>query len=143
MRPVLPINVPLRPGYQDQQKQFARAFAILRDAVAQHAFPGASLAVSHQGRLIASHGVGRFTYDDGAASVAADTIFDIASITKAVATTTMAMILFERVALRLEAPVAQVLPEFTSLSPAHQKAKREAVTVQMLLAHSSGLPAYE
>jgi len=135
--------VSLRPDYQNQQKQFARAFAILRDAVGQHAFPGASLAVSYRGGLIASHGVGRFTYQDDAPSVAADTVFDIASITKAVATTTMAMILFERGALKLDAPVAQVLPEFLSLSPAHQKAKREAATVRMLLAHSSGLPAYE
>ncbi len=120
-----------------------RAFAILRDAIEQHAFPGASLAVSHQGKLIASHGFGHFTYDDKATPVAADTVFDIASITKAVATTTMAMVLFERGSLNLETSIAQVLPEFVSLSPAHQKTKREAVTVRMLLAHSSGLPAYE
>ncbi len=40
-------------------------------------------------------------------------------------------------------PVAQLLPEFVTLSPPHQRAKREAVTLRMLLAHSSGLPAYE
>ncbi|MFZ0707897.1 MAG: serine hydrolase domain-containing protein [Candidatus Korobacteraceae bacterium] len=136
-------QVSLRPDYRDQQKQFARAFAILRDAMEQHAFPGASLAVAHQGKLIASHGFGRFTYDDSAPQVTADTVFDIASITKAVATTSVAMILFERQSLKLEAPVAQLLPEFVNLSPTHQKQKREAVTVRMLLAHSSGLPAYE
>jgi len=53
------------------------------------------------------------------------------------------MILFERESLNLEAPVAQLLPEFVTLSPPHQRSKREAVTVRMLLAHSSGLPAYE
>ncbi len=75
--------------------------------------------------------------------VTRDTVFDLASITKAVATTSMAMVLFERGVLRLDAPVAQFLPEFVTLNPLHQKPKREAVTVRMLLAHSSGLPAYE
>ena len=72
-----------------------------------------------------------------------ETVFDLASLTKVVATTTAAMILFERRRLDLEAPVAETLPEFVVLSPPHQKARREAVTVRMLLAHSSGLPAYE
>ncbi len=140
---LLQSNASLRPDYADQQKQFARAFAVLRDAIQQHAFPGAALAVAYQGKLLASHGFGRFTYDDAAPSVTRETVFDIASITKAVATTDMAMILFERGSLKLETPVAQLLPEFVTLSPPHQKAKREAVTVRMLLAHSSGLPAYE
>jgi len=72
-----------------------------------------------------------------------DTVFDLASLTKAVATTSMAMILFERGILDLETPVAQLLPDFVTLNPPDQKATREAVTVRMLLAHSSGLPAYE
>jgi CubicO group peptidase (beta-lactamase class C family) len=53
------------------------------------------------------------------------------------------MLLFERGQLKLDAAIAQLLPEFVSLSPAHQKPRRESVTVHMLLAHSSGLPAYE
>jgi CubicO group peptidase (beta-lactamase class C family) len=135
--------VSLHPDYQDQQTRFSRAFAVLRDAVQQRAFPGASLAVSQHGKLIASHGFGRFTYDDASPAITADTVFDIASITKAVATTSIAMILLERGSLKLETPVAQLLPEFVTLNPPHQKPKREAVTVRMLLAHSSGLPAYE
>jgi CubicO group peptidase (beta-lactamase class C family) len=99
--------------------------------------------VAHRGTLVASHGFGRFTYDDSAPAVARDTVFDIASITKAVATTTMAMMLFERGSLKLDAAVAQWLPEFVSLSPPHQRRTREAITLRMLLAHSSGLPAYE
>jgi len=138
-------HVPLAlvPAYDDQQQRFARAFAILRDAVEEQAFPGAALAVGYQGKLTASHGFGRFTYDSDAPPITRETVFDIASVTKAVAATTVAMILFERGWLKLEAPVAQLLPEFVSLSPPHQRPKREAVTVRMLLAHSSGLPAYE
>ncbi len=135
--------VTLRPAYDDQQKRFARAFGILREAVTQGAFPGAVLAVAHRGSLVASHGFGRFTYDEESAQVERETIFDLASITKAVATATAAMILYERGLLKLDAPVSAALPEFTSLSAAHQRARRDSVTIRMLLAHCSGLPAYE
>jgi CubicO group peptidase (beta-lactamase class C family) len=138
-------QAPLRllPAADDQDRKFARAFAIARDAIEQHAFPGAAIAVGHRGKLVASCGFGHFTYDDASPSVTRDTIFDIASVTKAVATTTAAMILFERGELKLEQPVFGVLPEFVSLSPVHQRPRRELVRIGMLLAHSSGLPAYE
>ena len=67
-----------------------------------------------------------------------DTLFDLASVTKAIATTTMAMILYERGLLELEAPVSGTIPEFLT-----DDQRRHAVTFRMLLAHSSGLPAYE
>lgn len=70
-------------------------------------------------------------------------MFDIASLTKVVATTTMAMLLFERGELKLEASLEGILPEFVALAPQHQRGRRRAITMQMLLAHSSGLPAYE
>jgi len=135
--------VALQPSYGDQQERFARVFAILRDGIEQTAFPGAALAVAHQGRLVASHGFGRFTYDESAPQVTQDAVFDLASLTKVVATTTIAMMLWERGSLTLDAPISQLLSEFVTLTPPHQRAKREAVTVRMLLAHSSGLPAYE
>ena len=123
-------------AFHQQEAQFARAFAILRNAVAQHAFPGAALAATSRGNLIASQGFGRFTYDAASPEVHAETIFDLASVTKVVATTSMAMLLYERDSLDLEAPIASLLPEFG------QGGDRRTVTVRMLLAHSSGLPAY-
>lgn len=121
-----------RPAFHQQDAQFARAFAILRDAIGQRAFPGAALAVTDRGNLIACQGFGHFIYDTKSPAVQADTIFDLASVTKVVATTSMAMLLYERGALELDAPVASVLPEF----------RHPAVTIRQLLAHSSGLPAY-
>ena len=53
------------------------------------------------------------------------------------------MVLHDRGSLSLDEPVAATLPEFVSLAPKHQKAWRDAITVRMMLAHSSGLPAYE
>jgi len=131
------------PAFQQQEKQFARAFAILREAIAQRAFPGASLAVTHGGSLVASQGFGRFTYEGDSPEVQANTVFDIASITKVVATTAIAMLLYERGKLPLDEPLAKTLPEFITLAPKHHQAERELVTMRMLLAHSSGLPAYE
>ncbi|MFZ0138927.1 MAG: serine hydrolase, partial [Candidatus Sulfotelmatobacter sp.] len=69
------------------------------------------------------------------------TLFDLASLTKALATTTTAMLLYERGLLDLEAPVSAIVPEFTT--DAAKDHRRREVTLRMLLAHSSGLPAHE
>ncbi len=71
--------------------------------------------------------------------VTAATLFDLASLTKPIATTTMAMLLYERGLLELEAPIAGILPELIS----KKDPRRANITFRMLLAHSSGLPAYE
>ncbi len=120
-----------------------RAFALIRSAITKRAFPGAALAVTHYGALVASRSFGRFTYQADPPEVQPDTVFDLASLTKVIATTGVAMLLYDRGKLSLDEPVADALPEFVSLAPKHQAAWREAVTVRMLLAHSSGLPAYE
>ncbi|HTR22630.1 MAG TPA: serine hydrolase domain-containing protein [Terriglobales bacterium] len=121
-----------------QGQVFDRAFAILNRAIEARAFPSCSLAVTHRGELIAQRGLGRFTYDPESKEVTTTTIFDLASLTKIVATTAMAMILYERGILDLETPVMAIVPEFASNSP-----RRAEITLRMLLAHSSGLPAYE
>lgn len=131
------------PAFERQERQFARVFAIIRQAIAERAFPGAALAVAYRGELVAAQGFGRFTYDEKAPAVEPDTVFDLASLTKVVATTGVGMLLYERGELLLDEPVAQTLPEFVSLAPKGQQAKRETVTIRMLLAHCSGLPAYE
>lgn len=121
-----------------QDQRFRNAFGILSDAIAARAFPACSLAVTYRGELVANRALGRFTYDSSSAEVTNASIFDLASLTKVVATTVMAMILYERGVLDLEAPVTAIVPEFGSAD-----ARRAEVTLRMLLAHSSGLPAYE
>lgn len=121
-----------------QDDRFRSAFDLLARAIVARAFPGCSLAVTHRGELVAHKALGRFTYEPSSPAVAADSLFDLASVTKVVATTAMAMVLYERGVLDLEAPVAAIVPEFAS-----GDAMRGEVTMRMLLAHSSGLPAYE
>ncbi len=129
--------VQLAPAFQQQEKQFSRAFDIVREAIEAHAFPGASIAVTIDGRLVAWRGLGRFTYDPESPSVSPTTVYDLASVSKAVATTTMAMILYERGKLPLDIKVCELLPTFDG-----DDRRRREVTVRMLLSHSSGLPGY-
>jgi serine-type D-Ala-D-Ala carboxypeptidase len=146
----------LLPDWQKQDEVFSAAFSILEAAIAARAFPAASVAVTHQGRLIALKTFGHFVYetDSGAPLLAgfarsgdfhvdSGTLFDLASVTKVVATTTMAMILYERGLLELEAPILGTIPEFLADSCGEVDPRRREVTFRMLLAHSSGLPAYE
>ncbi len=128
-------------AFENQDETFARAFSVLQQAIAQQAFPAASIAVTHNGRLIVVKAFGAFTYEPNSPTVTPSTLFDLASLTKVVATTTMAMLLYERGLLDLEAPVAAIVPEFTH--DAEKDPRRHEVALRLLLAHSSGLPAYE
>ena len=128
----------LIPAYEQQDTDFAPAFALLQNAIAERVFPAASLAVTHKGKLIALKAFGRFTYEPDAPETAPESIFDIASLTKIVATTSMAMILYELGLLDLDMPAVAMVPEFAADNP-----RNPEVSIRMLLAHSSGLPAYE
>jgi CubicO group peptidase (beta-lactamase class C family) len=123
-----------------QEQRFARSFQVLRDAIDQHAFPGAAISVTWRGEIVALSGTGRFTYEPDSSAVQRETVYDLASVTKVVATTPMAMILYDRGLLDIEAPVMSLVPEFGGNHS--DDPRRAAVTVRMLLAHASGLPAY-
>lgn len=125
-------------AFEDQEQRFQAPFEILRSAIATRAFPGASVAITYRGDVVALQGFGRFTYGKDSKPVDKNTIYDLASVTKVVATTAMAMLLFERGELSLDAKVVELLPEFET-----EDERRKAITIRMLLAHSSGLPAYE
>jgi CubicO group peptidase (beta-lactamase class C family) len=130
------------PSFEDQEKVFRRSFQVLEEAIENRAFPGASVAITQSGKLVGSKALGRFAYDANSAPVGSSTVFDLASVSKVVATTSMAMILYERGLLDPEMPVVGVLPEFVGGSSGNDPRRRE-VTFHMLLAHGSGLPAYE
>ena len=130
-------TLPLATTIEDQDTLLEYAFAILDEGIKQRAFPGASVAITSQGALVAHKGFGHYTYDKKARAVEAESIFDIASLTKVVATTTMAMLLHERGILDLDSFIIGTLPEFAVADD-----RRDQVTFRMLLAHNSGLPAW-
>lgn len=116
---------------------------LLDDFVAEGAFPGGVLAIGHRGKLADLHAFGRLS-NDGPATTP-DSIYDLASLTKVVATTTMAMILVDEGRLDLDAPVQNYLPLF--LGEGTDGLDKARVTVRQLLTHSSGIdwwaPLYE
>jgi CubicO group peptidase (beta-lactamase class C family) len=125
-------------AHEQQDTVFAPAFALLQTAVAERVFPAASVAVTHKGKLQAKKAFGCFTYEPNAPAATPDSIFDLASVTKVVATTSMAMVLYQLGLLDLDMPAVAMVPEFAADNP-----RNPEVTIRMLLAHSSGLPAYE
>lgn len=100
----------------------------------RRAFPGGVLAAGHPDGRVHLHPFGRLSCGDDAPPVTAGTLYDLASLTKVVATTTMAMILVDEGKLDLDQPVRELLPGFRGPG-------KEAVTVRHLLTHSSGLDA--
>jgi serine-type D-Ala-D-Ala carboxypeptidase len=129
---------------QNQRNRFAQAYSVLERAIADHAFPGAAFGVLLNGEILALDGVGRFTYDPESPAVTPMTVYDLASVTKVIATTSAAMLLHDRGKLDLDLLVGDVLPSFAigaqHRSPWHSE--RRHITLRHLLAHSSGLPAY-
>jgi CubicO group peptidase (beta-lactamase class C family) len=126
------------PAFEQQDSVFQAAFASLNQAISHKVFPAASVAVTHRGSLVALQSFGRFTYNSASPPAMVAGIFDLASVSKIIATTTMAMILYQRGLLDLEMPVASIVPEFLA-----GDSRRRDITLRLLLAHSSGLPAYE
>jgi CubicO group peptidase (beta-lactamase class C family) len=114
---------------------FARAAALLSGAVAERAFPAASVEVGHRDGPTWRQAFGTLTYDADSPASDNGTIFDLASLTKVIATTTLAMRAVDDGALTLDDLVATWLSEWRGVD-------REGVTVRDLLAHTSGLPAY-
>jgi CubicO group peptidase (beta-lactamase class C family) len=120
-----------------QDHRFAAAFAILNEAVSTHAFPGASIAIVHGNDLIALRSFGRYTFAPASPEITPLTIFDLASVSKVMATTIAAAILWERGKLGLDDDVAALALDFGS-----NDLRRYDVTLRHLLTHTSGLPAY-
>lgn len=119
---------------------FAAVRDCLREALGQRVFPGAAWGVLHQGTIVALEAAGRFTYDGGSAAVRPETAFDLASVSKVVATTAAAMLLADRGLFHPDARLGDILPGFVvGMEPGSGK---ERVTLRMLLAHTSGVVGY-
>ena len=109
--------------------------SLMRVAIAAGAAPGGSLVIGRFGRLVHVAGYGRLDTAHAARTVDENSIFDMASLTKVIATTTAAMILEEQGLLDLERTVASYLPGFDS-------PEKSAITVRQLLEHRGGLEAF-
>ncbi len=111
---------------------FADVDATVERFIEGRAFPGAVVAVGRNGALVHLKAYGRLTYEPDAGPMKVDTIFDLASLTKVIATTTMAMMMVDEGRLDLDRPVRDFFPKFTG-------GLKDRITVRHLLTHSSGI----
>jgi CubicO group peptidase (beta-lactamase class C family) len=124
-----------RPALPEEAGMDAHALSeigdIIMDAIADSAFPGAAVAVGRGDLLPLVRSYGSFTYDSDQ-HVEPSSQFDLASLTKVIATTTAVMLLYEADSLSLDDTVADYVPEFGQNG-------KQAVTIRDLLTHTGGL----
>ncbi|GBD91455.1 penicillin-binding protein 4* [bacterium BMS3Abin04] len=116
--------------------KFEKVDSLMNTAIRDSVFPGATLLVGNKSGTIYEKAYGHYTYDTTSPRMTLNTIFDLASVSKVIGTTSAAMILYDRGKLKLDEKVATYLPEFGN----HGK---EKITVRNLLLHNSGLPAFK
>jgi uncharacterized protein YbbC (DUF1343 family)/CubicO group peptidase (beta-lactamase class C family) len=127
-------TTPAPVASKEEQSWFAPLDELLKDAIASGNAPGAVLLVAHNGLVAYRKAYGTRTVGANAEPMTADTIFDLASLTKVIATTTCVMRLEQLGQIKLNDPVAKYIPDFAQNG-------KEDVTIRMLLTHYSGLPA--
>jgi CubicO group peptidase (beta-lactamase class C family) len=114
---------------------FRSARRVITDGLGSRAFPACVCEVGRSTGPVWIEAFGQMTYDADALPVTTTTIFDLASLTKVIAATSLVMAMVQRGKLSVETPVAAVLDQWRG-------GGREAVTIGHLLDHSSGLPAH-
>lgn len=132
----------LQPMDAREDSQLRSAYDVVERAVRDKATPGATLAVGLRGK-VAVHAFGKLSYEAKSPTVKTRTMYDIASLTKVVATTTLVAKLVEgdfAVPLDLDAKIEKYLPEWAT---GPQPEWRHRVTVRHLLTHTSGLPPFK
>ena len=129
----LPAKAPSAVGMS--AARLANIDRVIERGIRAGGYPGAAVVVGRKGAAVWEKGFGRLGWTGDAGSVVPErTIYDLASLTKVVGTTTAVMILFDEGKLHLDDRVVQYIPEFGG-------GAKDNVTIRMLLEHRSGLPA--
>jgi len=115
---------------------FIKVDNIIKKAIQDSAFPCAVLLVAKDGVIVHHKAYGTYDYSPHSRQIDVNTIFDLASVTKVIATTSAAMKLYDEGKLDLDEKVASYIPRFAQNG-------KENVTVRNLLVHDSGLPAWK
>ncbi|HEY0565109.1 MAG TPA: serine hydrolase [Terriglobales bacterium] len=120
-------------GYaQQNQYDFRTLDSVVQDAIANKQAPGAVVLVGHNGHVVYRKAFGKRSLEPTQEPMTVDTVFDIASLSKCVATATAMMVLYEQGRFRLNDPVSMYMPEFRGDG-------KEQITIRQLLTHYSGL----
>ena len=129
----LPVKAPTSVGMSESRLETIDR--VVTRGISAGGYPGAAVVVGRKGAAVWSKGFGHIGWTPDAASVDANrTIYDIASLSKVVGTTSAIMLLYDEKRIDLDAPVFRYLPAFSG-------GNKDKVTVRQLLTHRSGLPA--
>jgi CubicO group peptidase (beta-lactamase class C family) len=117
---------------------FSKVAEIMRKSVADHAFPGGTIAVGNDKEVVWSEAFGNQDYTHLQA-VTPNTLYDLASLTKVIGTTSVYMKLVEAEKINVKHPVREYLPDFIDKAPTpHDKELRHNITIENLLTHTGG-----
>ena len=122
-------------GYFSVAQDFSEVDNVIMSGISGNAFPGAQILVGNDKDILYQKSYGNFTYDISSQKVTDNNLFDIASVTKVVATTTAVMKLYEERKIDLNDYVIEYIPEFSG-------GGRDNITILNLLLHNSGLKAW-
>ena len=129
--PRRPVHAPRHASVASRLTDSTRA--VLTRALADGAFPGAIAVIGNRTGILASYGVGRLDVAD-ATRPTVSTIYDLASLTKIIATTSLIVHLVDAGRVALDSPAVRYLPDWKG-------PRASEITVRQLLTHSSGLAA--
>jgi uncharacterized protein YbbC (DUF1343 family) len=116
-------------------ERLARIDGVVTESIANHELPGSVVLIGHRGKVAFRKAYGNRAVEPFSEPMTVDTVFDVASLTKVVATTTSVMILIEEGKLLLSDPVVRFIPEFAAGG-----GDRAKVTIEHLLTHRAGFP---
>lgn len=129
----LPVKAPRTVGMS--AARLAKIDHVVMRGIQAGGYPGAAVVVGRKGAAVWQRGFGRLDWTDESATVdPTESIYDLASLTKVVGTTTALMILYDEGKVHLDDPVSKYIPEFSG-------GEKDLVTLRLLLEHRSGLPA--
>jgi CubicO group peptidase (beta-lactamase class C family) len=129
----LPVKAPRTVGMS--AARLAKINHVVLRGIQAGGYPGAAVVVGRKGAAVWQRGYGRLDWTDDSPNVdPTESIYDLASLTKVVGTTTALMILYDEGKIHLDDPVSKYIPEFAG-------GEKDLVTLRLLLEHRSGLPA--
>jgi CubicO group peptidase (beta-lactamase class C family) len=129
----LPVKAPRSVGMS--AARLAKIDHVVMRGIQAGGYPGAAVVVGRKGAAVWQRGFGRLDWSQDSPAVnPTESIYDLASLTKVVGTTTALMILYDQGKVHLDDPVSKYVPEFAG-------GDKDLVTLRLLLEHRSGLPA--
>ena len=131
---VVRTDVPEAGGFR--RDSLDRLDLIMRKAITDSAFPGGQLLVARSGILVYNKSFGSLEYDRKSPRVNSNTLYDLASLTKVVATTSAVMKLYDDGRIQLDDPVVRYIPAFGNRG-------KEKITIRNLMLHNGGLPPFK